>query len=49
MTTGAAGLTPQSTTMNDTMLITVLIIVNPALSICIGRYPASREAFSSFS
>ena len=40
---------PARMTMNETILITAEMQENVAERICIGRLPASREAFSSFS
>ena len=48
MMSGACGLTAASIVMKLTMLIIVLIMLNVELSICTGRLPASRFAFSSF-
>ena len=49
MRIGANVLTLVRIAMNETMLMSVLTILNVAFRIWIGREPASRLAFSSFS
>ena len=49
MSIGANGLSVASTTMKETALITELMTEKVADRMPIGRTPASRFAFSSFS